>query len=242
MFEAPMACFAGAWRWNTLSQWCQNVFTKFNSPSNSIVAQRLASISRLSEGCCAGISTVDRYIWWVSCSTKCLTMFACPKTDHVHLLYPHLTLYTQTFLPFVVIIQTITWQAKGTCMHVHKKTSISGGHNGSWHADTSGTSSECAVKLIIDPVTRTLNGHAVVNMKSADQATWVMKDLNDMLFVVSTGPRPIQASMAMAGMGCLLAEWSLEMWRPWMWMHLLSLLVALMLHRTTLCHRMLCHL
>ena len=91
-------------------------------------------------------------------------------------------------------------------MHVHKKTSISGGHNGSWHADTSGTSSECAVKLIIDPVTRTFNGHAVVNMKSADQATWVMKDLNDMLFVVSTGPRPIQASMAMAGMGCLLAE------------------------------------
>ena len=91
-------------------------------------------------------------------------------------------------------------------MHVHKKTSMFCEHNGFWYADTSNTSSECVVKLITDPVTRTFNGHAVVNMKSADQATWVVKDLNDMLFVVSTGPRPIQASMAMAGMDCLLGE------------------------------------
>lgn len=70
----------------------------------------------------------------------------------------------------------------------------------------SNTSSNCAVKMVTDPVTRVFNGHAVVNMKSSDQATWVMKDLNDMLFVVSTGPRPIQASMAMAGVCCLLGE------------------------------------
>ena len=75
-----------------------------------------------------------------------------------------------------------------------------------WHADTSNTSSECAVEMIIDPVTRTFNGHAIVNMKSADQATWVMKDLNDMLFVVSSGPRPIQASTAMAGVYCSIVN------------------------------------
>lgn len=68
-----------------------------------------------------------------------------------------------------------------------------------WHADMSDTSDECAVKMISDPVTRMCNGHATVKMISAHQATWVMKDLNDMLFVVSTGPRPLQASVAMAG-------------------------------------------
>ena len=60
--------------------------------------------------------------------------------------------------------------------------------------------------MIIDPVTRTFNGHALVSMKSPHQATWVMKDLNEMLFVVSTGPRPLQASVAMAGMRILLLK------------------------------------
>lgn len=66
-------------------------------------------------------------------------------------------------------------------------------------ADPSNPCGESAIHLIIDPVTKAFNGHAVVEMKSADQAHWVMSDLNDMLFAVSTGPRPLQASVAIAG-------------------------------------------
>ena len=67
------------------------------------------------------------------------------------------------------------------------------------NADKSDLPGERPVKMMIDPVTQTFDGHAVVNMVSASQATWVMKDLNDMLFVVNAGPRPLQASVAMAG-------------------------------------------
>lgn len=63
--------------------------------------------------------------------------------------------------------------------------------------------------MIIDPVTQTFNGHAIVSMVSASQAIWVMKDLSDMLFVVNTGPRPLQASVAMAGQ-TLLCFWSIS--------------------------------
>lgn len=73
------------------------------------------------------------------------------------------------------------------------------GLTGVCNADVFDTFGQCPIKMIIDPVTQTFNGHAIVNMVSADQATWVMKDLNDMLFVVNTGPRPLQASVAMAG-------------------------------------------
>ena len=71
-------------------------------------------------------------------------------------------------------------------------------------------------------------------MKSADQATWVMNDLNDMLFVVSSGPRPVQASMAMAGMGCfpgkcsLLIKYVERCMTSWDWTAFIDLLFAFM--------------
>ena len=67
------------------------------------------------------------------------------------------------------------------------------------HADIADPSGEGFVRLIIDPVSEAYVGHAVVKMHSSDQAEWVMKDLNEMLFVVSTGPRPLQASLAITG-------------------------------------------
>ena len=74
------------------------------------------------------------------------------------------------------------------------------------HADMSTPFGDGIVHLIKDAVSQTFNGHVVVKMKSSDQASWVMKDLNDMLFVVSTGPRPLQASLAIAGKSHLVLE------------------------------------
>ena len=56
------------------------------------------------------------------------------------------------------------------------------------------------MQLLLDPVTKLFNGHAVIKMKSAQQASWGMEDLNQMLFAVNAGPRPLQASVAMAGL------------------------------------------
>lgn len=55
------------------------------------------------------------------------------------------------------------------------------------------------VKMLKDPVTQCYNGHALVKMQSHKQAEWVVTDLNEMIFTVSMGPRPLQASVAQAG-------------------------------------------
>ncbi len=60
------------------------------------------------------------------------------------------------------------------------------------------TGGQQVVKMVKDPVTQDFTGHATIKMRSADQANWVMSDLND--FVVNMGPRPLHASVAISGM------------------------------------------
>ena len=55
------------------------------------------------------------------------------------------------------------------------------------------------VQMLKNPVTQCYTGHAVVKMQSHKQAEWVASDLNEMIFTVSMGPRPLQASVAQAG-------------------------------------------
>lgn len=56
-----------------------------------------------------------------------------------------------------------------------------------------------AIQLMRDPVTKMYNGQALVQMESAQQAGWVKDDLNDMVFSMGYGPRPLEASVAQAG-------------------------------------------
>ena len=53
--------------------------------------------------------------------------------------------------------------------------------------------------MLKDPVTKKYSGHALVDMMSPEQAQWVMSDLNDMMFAMSVGPHPVQASVARQG-------------------------------------------
>ncbi len=53
--------------------------------------------------------------------------------------------------------------------------------------------------MLKDPVTQCYTGHALVKMQSHKQAEYVVSDLNEMIFTVSMGPRPLQASVAQAG-------------------------------------------
>jgi len=55
------------------------------------------------------------------------------------------------------------------------------------------------VKMLKDPVTQCYTGHALVKMQSHKQAEHVVSDLNEMIFTVSMGPRPLQASVTQAG-------------------------------------------
>jgi len=55
------------------------------------------------------------------------------------------------------------------------------------------------VKMLKDPVTQRYTGHALVKMQSHKQAKWVVSDLNEMIFTVGMGPRPLQASVAQSG-------------------------------------------
>ena len=56
-----------------------------------------------------------------------------------------------------------------------------------------------AIQLLKDPVTQRHTGQALVTMKSAAQACWVKDDLNDMIFSLGFGPRPLEASVAKPG-------------------------------------------
>lgn len=58
---------------------------------------------------------------------------------------------------------------------------------------------DLVVQMLKNPVTQCYTGHAVVKMQSHKQAEWVASDLNEMIFTVSMGPRPLQASVAQAG-------------------------------------------
>jgi len=58
---------------------------------------------------------------------------------------------------------------------------------------------DLVVKMLKNPVTQCYTGHALVKMQSHKQAEWVVSDLNEMIFTVSMGPRPLQASVAQAG-------------------------------------------
>ncbi|DBB15125.1 TPA: hypothetical protein ACH3X3_004134 [Trebouxia sp. C0006] len=58
---------------------------------------------------------------------------------------------------------------------------------------------DLVVKMLKDPVTQRYTGHALVKMQSHKQAEWVVSDLNEMIFTVGMGPRPLQASVAQSG-------------------------------------------
>lgn len=55
------------------------------------------------------------------------------------------------------------------------------------------------VQMLKDPVTERYTGHALVRMQSIQQAEWVRSDLNEMIFTLGMGPRPLQASVAQPG-------------------------------------------
>lgn len=59
-----------------------------------------------------------------------------------------------------------------------------------------------AIQMLRDPVTGHYNGQALVQMQSAEQACWVKNDLNDMIFSMGYGPRPLEASVAKSGKPC----------------------------------------
>ena len=58
---------------------------------------------------------------------------------------------------------------------------------------------KAAIQLLKDPVTQLYTGQALVTMKSAAQACWVKDDLNDMIFCLGYGPRPLEAAVAKSG-------------------------------------------
>ncbi len=70
---------------------------------------------------------------------------------------------------------------------------------------------DLVVKMLKSPVTQCYTGHALVKMQSHKQAEWVVSDVNEMIFTVSMGPRPLQASVAQAGQWHTKREASITM-------------------------------
>lgn len=55
------------------------------------------------------------------------------------------------------------------------------------------------VRLIRDTVTNQSKGHALVTVLSPEHAASLAKDMNEMVFMYSGGPRPLEASVAIPG-------------------------------------------
>ena len=66
-------------------------------------------------------------------------------------------------------------------------------------ADASMEADKSAVELLKEPIFGNYTGQALVQMRNADQATWVQADLSDMIFTLGYGPLPIQAPVAKPG-------------------------------------------
>lgn len=141
------------------------------------------------------------FFQWVGSGGECVVLLLLQEGQHVYATIccqMHASLSSfQTLMLAAIATKVLIHIVRIDNHAVQVKTCLS------WrvgcHADVSNPFGDDLVHLIKDPVSQTFNGHVVVKMKSSAQASWVMKDLNDMLFFVSTGPRPLQASLALAG-------------------------------------------